>query len=357
MRYFYCFLVSVVLVFACNNINQNVIEFYDVNIGSNDLSQIFEVKSFVPLNIPDSINFGIIQDVQYVNNEIIVLENGLNNSILFFDSLGNFTRQLSKLGNGPGEYIEIEFFTMTSSSVVLYDRNQSKLIYYDLRTLNYISETKLDFLLVGGLGLTDDQLLLISDSQEKTGYIFYQASTDSFNHLPQGPGVIEGYIPQAISTDLLGQGYLAQAFTEQVYKVGNNTLDLEFRIDFGSKSIPSKVLETSDANDFYDILSSGAYYFAAHNILIREEILAFNFFNENIENLELAVVDLNSGESLRFSPDSHLDYVLMRPLSVRRGEFQTVLLAEEVDHSSLLNLGIIIQDTEFPILVSYIPRY
>ncbi|WP_339867767.1 6-bladed beta-propeller [uncultured Algoriphagus sp.] len=354
MKYYY-FLV-VVLICACKGGSQNVIEFYDANIGSNDLSQIFEVKSFVPLSIPDSINFGIIQDVQYTNDEIIVLENGLNNSILFFDSLGHFTRQLSKLGNGPGEYIEIEFFTMTGTSVVLYDRNQSKLIYYDLRTLNYISETKLDFLLVGGLGLTDDQLLLISDSQEKTGYIFYQASTDSFDHFPQSPGVIEGYIPQAISTDLLGQGYLTQAFTEQVYKIRNNALALEFRIDFGSKSIPTTVLETSDANDFYDILSSGAYYFAAHNILKNENFVAFNFFNENIENVELGLVDLNSGETLRYSPDSHFDYVIMRPLSVRRGEFQTVLLPEEVDPSSLLNLGIKIQATEYPILVSYVPK-
>ncbi|WP_439490354.1 6-bladed beta-propeller [Algoriphagus sp.] len=354
MKY-YCFLV-VVLICACKGGNQNVIEFYDANIGSKDLSQIFEVKSFVPLNIPDSINFGIIQDVQYTNDEIIVLENGLNNSILFFDLQGGFTRQLSKLGTGPGEYIEIEFFTLTDSSVVLYDRNQSKLIYYDLKTLNYISETKLDFLLVGGFGLTNSQLLLISDSQEKTGYIFYQLLTGSMDHLPQGAGAIEGYIPQAISTDQLGQGYLAQAFTEQIYKIGNSALDLEFRIDFGSKRIPTKVIETSDANDFYDILSSGAYYFAAHNILKNENVVAFNFFNENIENVELGLVDLNSGETLRYSPDSHMDYVIMRPLSVRRGEFQTVVLPEEVDLSSLLDLGIKIQDTEFPILVSYVPK-
>lgn len=358
MKKYYSILVLLVF-FSCksqgNEENIALIDFSKPQLIDEDVRDWVQIENRIQLDIPDSISFGKVIQLEFTDSEILVLENGINSSVLVFDRQGAFKKQLLKLGNGPGEYFEIDFFILKENSILVYDRSSQKLIAYSLMDFSLLQEYKTKDYLMGGLGLlAEDRIFLVSDTEFEDGfyrgYEFLNSDLSELLIKPQFAGYIEAFLPQQISYSE-DQPFLVQSFTDRVFRVGSDSLTLAYKFDFGTKKIPKEAIELTRAEDFYEILEKGSFYFAAHNLLISEKSIAFNFYNETIENLNFGLID--TGKAYRFLIDSDLKEVFLKPISVREGMFHTVLLPGEFDQEVGSILNITEFDYEKPILVSY----
>lgn len=293
--------------------------------------------------------------VEFTNSEIILLETGISSSILVFDRNGTLKSQLLNQGTGPGEYSQIEFFVLRENSILIYDRSTQRFIDYTMSDFSQFQEYKAPDYFVGGIGrLAEDGLFLVSDSELEAeiykGYGFFNADFSPPQYQPQFSGNIEAFLPQSISS-FLGKNYLVQPFSDKVFEIEKDSLKLSFKIDFGSKKVPLETSEVIDAEEFYRILENGSYYFAPHNLLIGEKSVGFNFFKESMDNLNFGLIQ--NGQAYRFSIDSDLKELFLKPIAVREDLFHTILLPGEYNEEVIELLNLTEVDYEKPILVSY----
>lgn len=355
----YFTLIYIFLIFSCSsrNFEGNIVllDFTNPQLVDEAIQDWIQIEESIQLNIPDSILVGKVIQLEFTESELYVLENGINSSILIFDRKGSFQKQLLKLGNGPGEYSQIDFFILTENSILVYDRSYQKLITYSLSDLSVIQEYKANDYYMGGFGsLADNNLFLVLDTELEAeiykGYGFFTSDFKQINLNPQFSGYIEAFLTNSISY-FDQQPYLVQPFSEKVYQIGQDSLFLSYQIDFGKNKIPKEVSEVIEAEEFYDILGSGSYYFAVHNLLIKEDYVAFNFYNKNIDNINFALIQ--NDKVLRFPINSNLEELFLKPLTVREGKFQNILLPGEYDKEIMSMLSLTEINYEKPILVSY----
>jgi hypothetical protein len=333
------------------------IDFSNPSLNEENIQNWIQIDQSLQLALPDSIIIGKVTQVEFTNSEIFLLETGINSSILVFDRSGEFKAQLLKLGTGPGEYSQIEFFVVRENSILIYDRSTQRFIDYGKSDFSQFLEYKAPDYFVGGIGsLAEDGLFLVSDSESDSnpqlykGYGFFDSDLSNPNYKPQFSGNVEAFLPQSIS-HIGGNLYLAQPFSDQVFEIGQDTLIRSFQLDFGAKKIPAEASEILIAEEFWAILENGSYYFAAHNLLKLENSTAFNFYNQTIENLNFGLIQ--NGKAYRFSIDSDLKELFLKPIAVREDLFHTVLLPGEYDKEVIELLNLTEVDYEKPILVSY----
>lgn len=332
------------------------IDFTSPELVEEGISDWIRVESAIPLALSDSILIGRVLQIDFSSEEIFLLESGVQTSVLVFDRKGEFRNQLLNPGEGPGEFSAVEFIVLRENSILLYDRGQQKMIDYDQENFSKYDEFKVQDYYMGGLGLEEDRLFLVSDSESESdpqlykGYGFFDSDLSNPSYKPQFSGNVEAFLPQSIS-HFGGKSYLAQPFSDQVFEIGQDSLMRSFQLDFGDKKIPSEASEILIAEEFWAILENGSYYFAAHNLVIRESFTAFNFFNETIDNLNFGLIQ--NGKAYRFSIDSDLKELFLKPIAVREGLFHTILLPGEYDEEVIELVNLTEVDYEKPILVSY----
>lgn len=149
-----CFLLSVLIVLISCQQNESpnslpqidFTELYDSDPAKVPLSRIGVSLEYIKLqtdslSILSNVNG---EDVKFFENFILVKDDRSN--LLKFDLSGNFLNRIGAIGKGPGEYIDIDDFTVLTqdSLIVLNNRLESKFMFYDYNG-NYISQKKLDF--------------------------------------------------------------------------------------------------------------------------------------------------------------------------------------------------------------------
>ena len=84
------------------------------------ISTIF--KNVYPIILESDTNclIGEIYDLQVFGNKIFIFDKFIANSLFVFDTNGQFVRKIGALGNGPGEYIQINDFTINPNDGSIY---------------------------------------------------------------------------------------------------------------------------------------------------------------------------------------------------------------------------------------------
>lgn len=351
----YHFLLITLIVGCTPESNLKSIRYLDPIAINENLNDWIKVDRAFHLEVPDSIGVGAIKQIEFADSSIYVLEDGVTSSILVFNREGQFKKQLLKLGSGPGEYVQIDLFIFDEKNISIYDRGQMKLISYSLNDFSDFQAYDIEDYLVGALQVPNTRrMFFVSDTDIETGiqkgYGFSEENFTNFKFKPQFSGFIEGFLPQSISH--FGDKYfLVQPFSDRVYQIGEDSLFLIDEIDFGSKRIPDKVSTFDRAEDLYETLSTDSYFFAPTNLLVGDNLTAFNFFNETIDNLNFGLIQ--NGNAYRFSIDSDLKELFLKPIAVREDLFHTILLPGEYDEEVIKLLKLTEVDYEKPILVSY----
>lgn len=359
MRRHSLILLAVLIWCSCATPSENVgiekIDFTSPGLVEEEISDWISVESAISLALPDSVLIGKVFQIEFFNEKIFLVESGINSSVLIFDRKGEFKNQLLNPGAGPGEYSTIEFMVLRENSFLLYDRIQQKMVDYDQEDFSKYHEFKVQDYYLGGMALEGESgLFLVSDSEfdEKKykGYLYSNSDLSNPRIFAQAPGLIEAFLPQSVS-EFSGYNYLAQPFSEKIFKIGIDSLQFTYHLDFGSKKMPEEASTFSEAEDFYELIMGGSYYFGATNVLIKNDSYAFNFFNETIDNLNFGLIQ--NGNAYRFSIDSDMKELFLKPIAVREDLFHTILLPGEYNEEVVELLNLTEVDYEKPILVSY----
>ena len=115
-----------ILLSACND------ALFDISQKSNlleDPSSLFDKIELIQLETTDSSLIGNIKKIELLDSSIYILD-GTQRCILVFDNYGNFKKKLSKIGKGPGEYVNIGDFNVEKDGTIEVLSNY-KIIIYD----------------------------------------------------------------------------------------------------------------------------------------------------------------------------------------------------------------------------------
>jgi len=90
---------------------------YEVNLdgkqeNSADLSTYFMNAKTIILESKEDCYIGQINEIQVFNKYIFILDRYIAKSLFVFDRNGSFVRRIGNLGQGPGDYIQLEDFTV-----------------------------------------------------------------------------------------------------------------------------------------------------------------------------------------------------------------------------------------------------
>ena len=98
----------------------------------------FKSVKIIPLETNKSCLLAYISKIQVIDSFILVLDKTLARSLYVFDREGRFIRKIGTFGQGPGDYVQINDFTIDRDSKTVYIKDGFRLHKYDLATGRFI---------------------------------------------------------------------------------------------------------------------------------------------------------------------------------------------------------------------------
>ena len=275
-----------------NKISINV---FDVdNNMVNESSKILDVVKYIPLQTINKVVIGEIKEL-IEHNGVYSLHDKLSSCIYTFDKNGTHISTIAAKGKGPGEYLEIDAFTIdrTNGNVLIFDNRQRKLLTYNQKG-DFLMENKVD------VSVTD-----IVKSKEgiflNTEYLW---NKNIFNSFPKQYQLIyltdNNNISQNLEymySDLLCKyPRISNKFSSNsnsllyIDDVGNKIYNLfddgaiseRYTIDFGKMTIPmeySKINKIEDINYLYKLNKENKLALLREFIETRDHICLKYSFN------------------------------------------------------------------------------
>lgn len=161
-------LCCVLFVFSCQTQQQSeptplFTTIHWDNDSVNQLANIITQPEIIPLENSRDAAFSGINQIYYYKGHYYIFDKYGANSLLVFDSIGNFIRRIGRKGHGPGEFIQLNAFTIQRDTIFALDANGQKILAYSTDGV-YLNDKK-----TAGLDYPDDLAWL------SNGFLFYRA--------------------------------------------------------------------------------------------------------------------------------------------------------------------------------------
>ncbi|OEK06555.1 6-bladed beta-propeller [Roseivirga misakiensis] len=154
-------LAALLFLWSCGNeVEQTGLEVIKVDVKNAEevfLSDIASDVKYIPLETTDDNLIGFIREVEHSNDFVFISD---YNSLYQFSLDGSFVRKISRKGEGPGEFLAVNSFTIDEQKghIYLLAGLNGKLLCYDFEG-KFLSEVKLPVL--GTLNVINGQLVLL----------------------------------------------------------------------------------------------------------------------------------------------------------------------------------------------------
>ncbi|WP_162633102.1 6-bladed beta-propeller [Echinicola strongylocentroti] len=331
---------------SCNSANVKEglkkIDFSKAPLKDVDFREIPKESKFVPLRLPDSVYLGKIETIRFTDKYMVLHDRELAKALYVFDHEGNYIGRLKRHGEAEGEYLSLYAFAVSGGNVYVYDRRLGNIVKYTFPEFDLVSSQSMNIYLTEMVG-TGKGFMGISDDFEEEGYyygqLFYDEDFQLISNIKKRPGIIEATESTGFSTDDTGELYYSEPLSEMVYKMDGKILKEQYLIDFGSHGIPTEVAEFSDAEDFYELLSEGHYFFAAHNFNRTGSIVSVNFYNQDIEPQLQGLYDFKTEKGMIIKDLGEVTDYVIAPISVQQGYNIALLYPDEYSRETLRLLG------------------
>jgi hypothetical protein len=96
----------------------------------------------IPLETTDDCLIANIDKIEIKDDRIYVMDE-LAQSVYIFDMNGKYLNKIHKRGQGPGEYTNLSYMTVTDSSVIIIDHYAEKQINYSIPSLQPIKKERI----------------------------------------------------------------------------------------------------------------------------------------------------------------------------------------------------------------------
>lgn len=121
----------------------------------------------VPLETKDDCLIGKVTKLIYQNNLIYIADN-LSKSVFVFDLSGRLVSKIHSVGNGPGEYANISYFTVHGTGMIILDHYIRRLFFYNASG-EFIRDKDISDIWGHDLFCMGDKLYLPNSSSSKSG--------------------------------------------------------------------------------------------------------------------------------------------------------------------------------------------
>lgn len=286
----------------------------DVNERIEPMS-VFEEFEYVTLETTDQSLFGAIDKLIVFDDNYYILDKAKKKQILVFSKDGAFVRTIGDIGKGPGEYTNIEDFTIdeTTKNIILLCFPSTS-ITYDNKG-QFLGRKKLtSTALLWNICSYKDGYICSSNHQSvlKGDEAFLLFNFDKgFNLRERSQNVLPAYIsiPPFISNPVLNVGgniAYFDAFTSMVHFNVNHKEVKTFRLDFGGKEVPLELY--TNTQEFFS--KQGEYRFFI-DAIIADSVLFTSF--ANCGKRYVSIVDFETNRVLTYEnytwyPDKLLFY-------------------------------------------------
>jgi len=237
---------------------------------------LIEDYYFIPLETISMQNLiGKVDKIIFYRDRIFILDRKITKTIYIFSSSGKYINKICNIGNGPGEYKELQDFTINTNNdqIVLYCNKYRKLQYYDLES-NYLYE---DFL---GLNLKSIEFFnnkffifthAVYNYLDEYGELNYDLiETDTSGNILNYKFPSDAKLGIGItvithnSYFTVGDNelYVSWVLSDTIYQINEEKLAIPFcYFDFDNKSIPKEVRKNKEQIELYkDVVMDGLYW-------------------------------------------------------------------------------------------------
>ena len=179
----------------------------------------------------------------YANNissyqDRYIFPSGSDGEIFTYSNTGKFISKFSRKGDGPGEYSSLKALWMKEDSLVVFDHNKKRLMYYDLsgehlKTVSF-NEQVTHALTYGNDFLMEVSFRSIKDSLNYRLLVQNQAMEDIAMHIPYEKSLPFPVYSSVSSFKPYDDHILFQpTFHDTIYMIKGGTVEPYYNIDFG----------------------------------------------------------------------------------------------------------------------------
>jgi hypothetical protein len=303
LQLFLCILP--LILYACNGDktkDADTIDFSKLEQKELIIDDHFDVKKIVPLETTTESNIVYISKVFSSDHNIIILDN-FGNAILFFDADGNFISKISRIGRGPGEYINLSDMMVDFENEeirVLDGCDTKKMITYSF-TGEFLSERGVNMCADSFYRLNDgsyvfyvptDNSLADNKTVEFTNIVVtdslmqYKWSAMPFNQKWSGRSFSVSLVNSTFSKNLHKILYLPQIphNLNCIYEVTPTSIEPHLNIAFHDNSKLSALLdELNPEGDVHGDLSKSGLDHSLHNFAETPDGIVFSILRNNGE--------------------------------------------------------------------------
>ncbi|WP_229599550.1 6-bladed beta-propeller [Runella rosea] len=201
------------------------------------------------------------------------------NSLICYEG-NSFRYHLHRIGGGMGEYLTLHAFAIDTlkNELMIYDRTQFKVCYYDLKSGNFKCEQKYRRW-VSNIEFLDAAHQVITMDYDEKSYL--QVVDREFNHLQASlateyPLITDAVFPASFSY-IDSSLYYAEPFNEVIYRITNKAIVPYLKIDFGTSVFPKTNWKSTDTEQVEQRLQKGEYAFMVNLVSERNNVI--NFFH------------------------------------------------------------------------------
>lgn len=263
------------------------------NFEQKDLLDLLDSVRFVKLELGKESIVGRIDKVIVFENHIYVLDK-LTNTLFIFNLSGKYISKISKPGNGPEEYIQLDFFDIDfeNRQIVLTDLMGYWILRYDLKG-NYLSRVKIPFWIEGIIPVQDKGYAVYANFRDnkfkiKNEYnVFYLDSSMQiskayfpYNSADYNNPDINFATPQTGNFYFYNtRRFFFSSYNGYVYEVADDGLQPKYFFDFGENAFDEKYLQRKSQLPQY--IDEGAFFRLAE-VMENDDFLAFTIFQPSV---------------------------------------------------------------------------
>jgi len=132
MKKWITFIIFIILFIGCSNPNLNLNNIQTIDLVNFETTDTLAIKSirYVPLETNSKSLIGNIDKILINKNRTFIMDSRYAKAIFIFDNNGKFLSKIDKKGKGPGEYIQIEDFSIDEeNNIYIYDNGRKIIVY------------------------------------------------------------------------------------------------------------------------------------------------------------------------------------------------------------------------------------
>ncbi len=293
------FLIIILFCLSCKENHNDSVELikispkeYNVNNLLKDIKKYSKQISkdkviFVPLETNDNCLIGSIDKIFIINDNYFIVDKKNSKGIFVFDNSGKFLFKIQNTGLAEGEFTNINDVTYNSfqKEIKIFDSDRKKIISYDING-NFVKEISTELFFTRFFSINNSFYLYTKfmPNFNKTAIDYRLIKTDNKGHIKKYFLEFDKKIQSQTILSLKNNFYFNsssnklyffESFNNIIYKITNNTIEKNIKLDFNNNTIPQDIFKHN--KNFTEYINKNNLAYLNNVLLISDEIIKFSY--------------------------------------------------------------------------------